>query len=230
MYEELTRTMNEQERSLLTELVANAEPPPALAGTVKWLFVWTGGIVLCALAATALISLGVNPVIIGIIGGPLAIAGIICLYAVITLIGQYHHCSRIHRDFMRHEAPQIQKALENGNVFVKKVSANAVIEIVELEDEGSGYIYDVGHGKTLFLKGQRFFPVNEDMRWPNSEFEIVRTVHGDVWIGIFCSGNELTPVRVLETSECIDDVVWAEREEVLEGEIDQFAKSITKAS
>jgi hypothetical protein len=230
VYEELTRTMNRQERSLLTELVANTEPPLTLAGTVKWVFVWTGGIVLCALAATALISLGVNPVIGGIIGGPLAIAVILFIYIILILIGQYHRVSRSHREFMQHEAPQIQKALENGSVFVKRVSANAVIEIVEFEDEGSGYIYDVGDGKTLFLKGQRFFPVDEDMRWPNSEFEIVRTVHGDVWVGIFCSGNELTPVRVLETSECIDDIVWAEREEMLDGDIDHFAKSIKKAS
>ena len=71
-------------------------------------------------------------------------AGIICLYAIIMLIGQHHHWSRIHRHFMRHEAPQIQKALENENVFVKKVLANAAIEIIEFEDEGSGYIYDVG--------------------------------------------------------------------------------------
>ncbi len=230
MYEELTRTMNTQERSLLTELLAHREPPLTLSGTVKWAFVWTGGIVLCAVAATALVSLGVSPVIGGIIGGPLAIAGIICLYAIIMLIGGHHHWSRIHRDFMRHEVPQIKKALGDGNVFVKKVSANAVIEIIEFEDEGSGYIYDVGDGKILLLKGQRFFPINDDMRWPNSEFEMVRTVHGDVWVGIFCFGDELTPVRVLETSECIDDIVWAEREEVLDGDIEHFAQSITKAS
>ena len=47
MYEELTRTMNKQERSLLTELLANTKPPLTLAGTVKWVFVWTGGMVLC---------------------------------------------------------------------------------------------------------------------------------------------------------------------------------------
>lgn len=68
------------------------------------------------------------------------------------------------------------------------------------------------------------------MRWPNSEFEIVRTVHGDVWVGIFCLGEELAPVRELETSQCIDDFVWEAREEVLEGDLEQFVKSITKAS
>ena len=221
--------MNDQERALLNELVANAVRPVTLAGTVKWVLVWIGGIVLCALAATALISLGVHPVIGGIIGGPLGIAAIICLYAIIVLIGSHRHWSRIHRDFMREELPKIQKALEDGNVFVKKISANAVIEIVEFEDEGSGYIYDVG-GRILFLKGQRFYPVNEDMPWPNSEFEIVRTIHGDIWVGIFCFGKELVPIRELETSVCIDDIVWADREEVLDGDIEQFAKSIMNSA
>ena len=53
MYEEVTRTMSKQEHSLLTELVANTQPPVTVAGTVKWVLVWTGGIVLCALDSTA---------------------------------------------------------------------------------------------------------------------------------------------------------------------------------
>ena len=229
MYDEVTRSMNAQERALLEELAANTEPPVNLAGTAKWVSLWTSGIVLCAIIGTALIAMAVNPVSGGIIGGLLAVVAIICLYAIIMLIGGHRHWSRIHRDFTIHLIPQIHKALEDGNVFVKKVSANAVIEIVEFEDEGSGFIYDVGDGRILFLKGQRFYPVDEDMRWPNSEFEIVRTVHGDMWVGIFCFGVELAPVRELETSECIDDIVWADCEEVLDGDIEQFARSITKA-
>jgi hypothetical protein len=230
VYDEGTRSLNQQERALLSELVSNSAPLVTAAGAVKWVFVWTGGIVLCALAAIALISLGAHPVITGIIGGPLAIAAIICLYAIIMLIGGHRHWSRIHRKFMRHELPEIYKALENGNVFVKQITANAVIEIVEFEDEGSGFIYDVGDGKILFLKGQRFYPVNEDMAWPNSGFDIVRTVHGGLWVGIFCWGKELAPVRVLEASECIEDIGWDDREELLDGDIDKFAMSITKVA
>lgn len=222
--------MNDRERVLLTEVTTKTDPPVTLAGTVKWVLVWTGGIILCAFAMTALFWLDVNPVVVGIAGGPLAIAAIICLYAVIVLIGSHRNWSRIHRDFMRDSIPRIRKALDDGRVVVKKVAANAVIKIVEFEDEGSGYIYDVGDGKILFLKGQWYFPVDEEMRWPNSEFEIVRTVHGDVWVGIFCLGEELAPVRELEISQCIDDIVWTDREEVLEGDLEQFVKSITKAA
>jgi hypothetical protein len=56
MYEELTRTMKAGERALLAERVVDAEPTLALAGTVKSIFAWTGGIEMCVLAATARIG------------------------------------------------------------------------------------------------------------------------------------------------------------------------------
>ena len=189
---------------------------------------WKG--LFCGLAATGLMRLDVHPVVGGIIAGPIALAAIICLYAIIVLLGGHVRWSRYHRDFVRRDIPEIEAALDDGRVFVKRVSAEAVIEIVEFEDEGSGYIYDIGGGRILFLNGQRIFPVDEEMAWPNSEFEIVRTVHREMWVGIFCSGRELAPVHELETSACIDDIVWADREEVLDGDIEQFAHSITKAA
>lgn len=230
MYNELTRSMNQQERALLSELAAKTAPPAKLSETVKWVLAWTGGIVLCALVAILLVSLGMHPIILGIIGGPLAIAATICLYVIILLIDGHRQWLRNHRSFLRHELPEIHKALENGNVFVKRVSATAVIEIVEFDDEGAGYLYDVGDGKILFLKGQRFYPVNDDMPWPNAGFDIVRSLHGDMWVGIFCWGNELAPIRTLEASECLDDIAWDDREELLDGDIDSFAKSIMKAA
>ena len=121
----------------------------------------------------------------------------------------------------------MKKALENGRVSIKKVKSNRVIEIEEYEDEGAGYIFDIGNGKILFLKGQRFFPADESMEWPNSEFEIVRTVHGNLWIGIFCYGKGLEPAQVIPTSKCKQDIVWADREDLLNGNVDDFAHSIT---
>jgi hypothetical protein len=220
--------MNEEERALLTDRVANRESPITVEGTIKWVVLWFGGLVLCGFVLSLLFSAGVNPFIGGVVGGVVGCVAIICLYAIIMLIGGHRRWSRLHREFVRDEIPKIQKALEVGAVFVKKVSASAVITIIEFEDEGSGYIYDVGDGRILFLKGQRFYPVNDSMSWPNSEFEIVTTVHGDIWIGIFCSGHELIPVREFETSDCVDELLWAEREDILDGEIEQFARSLTK--
>ncbi|MCA9218267.1 MAG: hypothetical protein KDB27_34600, partial [Planctomycetales bacterium] len=190
VYEELTRNMNEQERGLLNERTLSTVPAVTLAGTALWLAVWTGGMLFCVLAIAGLIILD-HPVLAGILGGPIALSGIVCLYAIIMLLDGHFRLTRYHREFVRRDdIPVIKAAIDAGQVFVKKVSAEAVIEIAEFEDEGSGYIYDVGDGKSLFLKGQWFYPVCDDKPWPNSEFELVRTVHGNVWIGIFCSGVE----------------------------------------
>ncbi|HEV7591346.1 MAG TPA: hypothetical protein VGO40_24750, partial [Longimicrobium sp.] len=52
----------------------------------------------------------------------------------------------------------LTRALEDGRVTVKRVSAVAVIEIEPLEDEGTGYVFDLGDGRVLFLKGQEYVP------------------------------------------------------------------------
>lgn len=230
MYEELTRKMNAEERAILARRAAKTDPPVTLLGTTKWVLVWTTGMILCALVWIALFLLDVNPVVFGIVFGPFALASIICLYAIIVMIGGHFRWTGYHRDFLRDTLPRIDAALKSGKAFVKKVSATAVIEIVAFEDEVSGYIYDVGDGKTLFLKGQRFYPVSNDMPWPNSDFEIVESVDRNLWIGIFCSGHELTPVREIETEDCIDEIVWADREELLDGTIEEFAASIMKGA
>lgn len=220
--------MNAQERTLLNESV-RADPPVTLLGTVKWLLIWTIGLTLCG-GLLGLMFMSEHLIVSGIVAVPVTLAAIICLGAIIMLIASYLRWSRYHRDFVRRDIPEIKTALDDGRVFVKRVVAEAVIEIIEFEDEGSGYIYDIGGGKTLYLKGQRFFPVHEEMAWPNSEFEIVRTVHRNIWVGIFCSGHELMPFRKLESSDCVDEFVWAEREDVMDGNIQQFAASIMKAA
>jgi len=111
--------------------------------------------------------------------------------------------------------PLIEATLRSGTVVSKRVVATSVIEIAEYEDEGAGYIFGVGDDQSLFLKGQWVYPANDNMPWPCSEFEIVHSTDRRLRIGIFCSGTKLTPVRTVETAECNDDIVWAEKEEVL---------------
>lgn len=226
VYDELTRPMNHRERALLEEWAGPREPPVTLSGTLRWIGMWTCGMGLCGLAVAGLVAANVSPVVGFMVGAPLAVIGIICLFAIITLIVGHRHWSRHHHDFMRDTLPVIHEALADGSVNVKRVTASAVIDVIAFEDEGSGSIYDVGEGRILFLKGERYVPVEENMPWPNSEFEIVRTAHGGLWVGLFCSGEELFPLRAIETSECPDDVMWEEREELIDGEIEQFAESL----
>jgi hypothetical protein len=101
-----------------------------------------------------------------------------------------------------------------------------VVEIEELEDEGPGYIFDLGDGRSLFLKGRRFAHAVGGP-WPNSEFDIIRTVAAGLWIGLFCRGHRLTPTRLIENRECDPRVILSEHEDVVDGSPLEYANKIT---
>ena len=227
MFRESIRPMNNRERGYLQDLIAPTGATVPLAGTVKWVGVWTSGLVLCLLMVSGLVMLGVHPILWGAVAGVIASAGIVCLFAIMTLITGYLRWRGYDRAFLRDEVPLIAAALEDGTVSVKSVAASAVIVLEEFEDEGSGAIFDIGGGKILFLKGQHFFPVDEDMEWPNTEFEIVRTASGNRWVGIFCSGQHLEPSRVIPLADCPEEFAWGEdHEEILEANLNDFATSL----
>ncbi len=226
---ELTRTMNAAERAWLTECVTDIQPFITFRDTLNWFIVWSGGLICCGLLAAGIFLAELSPLVGGMLLGPLAIVAIICLYVVIQMWSSYFHWSAVHRNFVRRDVPDIEHALFDGMVAVKNIDATAVIELVEFEDEGGGFIFDLGDGQVLFLKGQQYFPVIDEMPWPNSQFEIVRTVHGNRWVGIFCHGSRLNPVRTIETSDCIEEIACAEREEVVEADIETFALSLMAA-
>lgn len=218
--------MNEAERTLLTQWVNEAHTFVTLSGTLKWTVFWCLVLMVCGLVVVATSTLAINPIVAGVIGGSLVILAIVCLIAILSLWSSYVHWSGVFRRFQRHDGPEIQRALEDGFVTVKRVAAQAVIEIVEYEDEGGGYIFDLGDNQVLFLKGQHYFPVIEDMVWPNSDFEIVRTQIGARWVGIFCHGEKLLPVRRIETSDLNHEIAWEEHEEVANTDLDSFVSRL----
>lgn len=226
MIEELTRPMNEAERAWLTECITDIQPFITFRDTLKSFIVWSGGLVGCGLLAAGIFLAELNALVGGLLLGPLGIVAIICLYAVIQMWSSYFNWSAVHRNFVRLDVPEIERALLDGMVAVRNIHATAVIELVEFEDEGGGFIFDLGNGQVLFLKGQQYFPVKDEMQWPNSDFEIVRTVHGNRWVGIFCYGSGLNPIRTIETTDCKEEIAWAEREEVVESDLETFASSL----
>ena len=223
--------MNEREKRHLTALGREATPPVDRRQTWKWTGVWFVGLVMCGLLAVGLVSHLPNVTLAGVLAGVLAAAGLICLYALIAVITGHVRWSRYHKGFTRNTLPKLQSALKEGRVDVKRVAALGVIEIAELEDEGPGYLFDVGDGMTLSLKGQRYVPAeaSDDRHWPNTDFEIVRSATEHLWIGIFCSGKPLQPVAVIESTKCKDDVLWSEREELLQGTPEAVLKTLLKA-
>lgn len=227
MYKEFTRSINTKEKELLQERAKHTEPSVTALGTTKWLVLWVLVMILCVSVVMELVSNeSLNSILTGIINSVFGIGAILSLYAIIQLISSYFHWSKHHREFINNEIPNIQSALNDEHVFVKHVEACDVIEILEYEDEGIGYIFDVGDNKTFFLKGQDYYSSSDDKPWPNSKFEIVSTVVGNQWIGIFCSGEALNPVKEIPSSDCKEDIVWRHREELVDNNIKDFTQSI----
>jgi hypothetical protein len=222
--------MSEQEKRHLTALVREAKPLVDWRQTLKWTGVWFIGLVACGLLAVGLVVHRPGA-LAGVFAGIPAVAGLICLYALIAVIAGHVRWSRYHKDFTRRTVPQLQAALRAGRVDAKHVTARGVIEIAEVEDESPGYLFDVGDGNTLFLKGQRYVPAqtSDDGRWPNTDFEIVRSPTEHLWIGIFCSGEKLEPSAVIESTKCKDNVTWSEREELVQGTPESVLKTLLKA-
>ncbi|MBB4637875.1 hypothetical protein [Longimicrobium terrae] len=118
--------------------------------------------------------------------------------------------------------------LEDGRVIVKRVQATAVVEIEELEDEGPGYLFDVGGGQVLFLKGLDYDPLDDETPWPNTDFEIIRGLVDGEFVAMAYHGKALPHTRVLRHHEVDAEAVWDEREEVLTMSLDQAVKRILR--
>ncbi|HEX8393948.1 MAG TPA: hypothetical protein VF665_16515 [Longimicrobium sp.] len=114
---------------------------------------------------------------------------------------------------------------EDGRVVVKRVTACAVVEIEEVEDEGRGWLYDLGDGRVLFLKGLDYSPLDDDTPWPNTEFEIVRGLVDREFVAMAYHGRALAPLRVIRRDEYDVQAMWDEREEVIEGTLEEVIRT-----
>lgn len=171
-------------------------------------------------------------------------AGLAITLAAGGLIGGYHVVARaVHnaRNRKSHAAMQAAReayaarmererarVLEDGRVTVTRVRAAAVVRIEALEDEGDGYVFDVGDGRVLFIKGPDYFPSDGEMPWPNTEFEIVRAAANGRLLDVHCHGEALRPLRVVSRDDVDPQKGWDERQEVLEMSVDDAVRTILR--
>ncbi|MHB0961139.1 MAG: hypothetical protein ACYC1V_32560, partial [Pirellulaceae bacterium] len=204
--------------------------PVTVASTAKWALIWFVLLLFLGTLAAGVVALQApHPVLGGIGGGILFTAAVVCLYGLIAVITSFVHWRRVYRDVTKETARAICMILEDGRVLSKEVTASEVYEIEEYEDEGPGYIFDVGGGTSLLLKGQKYEPEEDEMPWPASSFSLVRSVEGTLWVGLFSTGQTLCPSRKFKMEDCTDTFAWSEREEVLNSTPEEVLMGLIKS-
>jgi hypothetical protein len=226
MIEDTVREMTAEERSELERALRPRERPAGTRPSPRSSLSQPALELALCVAAGLVVTAVKGP-------GPAVLFGVgtlICLYRLGAAYRRYVPFREQNTEFFaRYDAERaraIARALEDGRVTVRRVRAVAVVEIEPVEDEGTGYLFDLGDGRVLFFK-QYFFP-GEDAPWPSAEFEIVRRAADGELVDVYRQGAALPPVRVIRSDELDPEAAWDEREEVLEMGLDEAARTVLK--
>ncbi|HEX2202679.1 MAG TPA: hypothetical protein VHG91_05260 [Longimicrobium sp.] len=233
MIEEYVRELTDEERRWLEEAArpspADRPPPrPSRFAILPAVALAVGAAVFAVLAlAAAFVGFGGGrePALAGIFG----VVALVWVYRLSTAERTHVPTREWWREHDARNRAEHAAALADGHAVVKRVRAVAVVEIEPIEDEGTGWIYDLGDGRVLFLKGQDYEPPDEDDAWPNTDFEIVRTRATGRWLDLRCHGAPLRPLRVVRSEELDAQAAWDEREEVLDLGLEDAVKTILRA-
>lgn len=99
---------------------------------------------------------------------------------------------------------KVENEIKNGKAQVLKIETDKVFKRKETYDLGSGFYIKLSENETLYLQGQYFDELQYSRKFPNTDFEIVRTkVTLNELIDIKSFGKYLKPEKKLKafTSE-----------------------------
>ncbi len=105
----------------------------------------------------------------------------------------------------RAERRKLREALDENRVEVTRYQAHGAISLV---DEHPGWIFDLGGGQLLYLRGIDAYPDNakgED-GWPCSRFETAWIPGAGIWLGTEALGPGLSSVPLVDPSELDPEV------------------------
>ncbi|WP_397447815.1 hypothetical protein [Polaribacter sp. R77954] len=108
---------------------------------------------------------------------------------------------------------KVNNELKNGKAQVLKIQTDKVFKRKQTYDLGSGFYIKISDNETLFLQGQYFDELQYGRKFPNTDFEIVRTkLTFNELIDIKSFGEYLKPEKKLKafTKEQFDknEVHW----------------------
>lgn len=94
---------------------------------------------------------------------------------------------------------KVEKEIKNGKAQVLKIQTDKVFKRKQTYDLGSGFYIKISDNETLFLQGQYFDELQYGRKFPNTDFEIVRTkLTFNELIDIKSFGEYLKPEKKLK--------------------------------
>jgi hypothetical protein len=223
MLEKARRALDRKERQILKDLIGPAAPVVTLSNTLRWFTLWAGILALCVIGTIKAESLpGGPPLVIPVT----FVVGLLAFYFAYMVARSHVEISRRLRRFQSN-VPRLKADLQDGSASVLTVTAAQVVVIEQSEDEGSAYIFDLGDGTCLFLRGGDDYEP-DGAPWPARRFEIVRTASG-WYLGVFGAEEALEPVRTIPMSEMPESFWFSEHpasETVIPGSPEDVLRSL----
>ena len=94
---------------------------------------------------------------------------------------------------------KVENEIKNGKAQVLKIETEKVFKRKETYDLGSGFYMKISENETLYLQGQYFDELQYSRKFPNTDFEIVRTkLNFNELIDIKSFGKYLKPEKKLK--------------------------------
>lgn len=123
--------------------------------------------------------------------------------------GETDFLNRIY-EARKRQIPLNREILADGHIILHSLQPSAVVELLQCEDEGETYFFDIGDGQIFCLRHLQGGPDNdpERLQWPNTEFDIVRSQSHPLYFQqIWCRGAKLEPTRIIEPSVDLWDLL-----------------------
>ena len=90
-----------------------------------------------------------------------------------------------------------QDDLAGGIAEVTRFHAIEAIRVEESEDEGGGYFLHLKDGRSLFLRDQYLFDLEENKKFPCSEFEVARGPKSGAILNLVCCGSYFPSQKII---------------------------------
>ncbi len=196
MTDTVTREFNERERAVFERHLAMERPPREPKGP------WLGCLIMSiALGGLAYFFRGTAA---GAVLLVFCLAGLL-IVALLSMENVRWRKERLDVEF------RLIEALEENRVEAARFRASEVV--VEIDEYATKvYYFAIGESRILRVEiGSEKWPAEDpgdghalyvepgQDTWPNDRFEIVRTAKGGLWVGVFCLGEKLDPVRQINT-------------------------------